>query len=45
VIGNLRTIVYGGPLSLELFNSRLWEQDPLHVAQTGLERIRKLVEG
>ena len=45
VIANLRTIGYRGPLSLELFNSQLWEQDPLHVAKTGLERIRELVEG
>jgi 2-keto-myo-inositol isomerase len=45
VIANLRTIGYSGPLSLELFNSRLWEQDPLQVAKTGLERIRALVEG
>jgi 2-keto-myo-inositol isomerase len=45
VFANLRKIGYGGPISLELFNSRLWEQDPLHVAKTGLERIRDLVEG
>ena len=44
VIANLRMIGYRGPLSLELFNSRLWAQDPLHVAKTGLERIRALVE-
>jgi sugar phosphate isomerase/epimerase len=45
VIANLRTIGYRGPLSLELFNGLLWAQDPLHVAKTGLERIRALVEG
>jgi 2-keto-myo-inositol isomerase len=45
VIADLRTIGYRGPLSLELFNSQLWEQDPLHVAKTGFERIRELVEG
>lgn len=44
VIANLRTIGYRGPLSLELFNSRLWEQDPLEVASNGLKRIRELVE-
>jgi 2-keto-myo-inositol isomerase len=44
VIANLRTIAYGGPLSLELFNRRLWEQDPLEVVTRGLERIRALVE-
>jgi 2-keto-myo-inositol isomerase len=45
VIANLRTIGYCGPLSLELFNSELWRQDPLHVAKIGLARIRALVEG
>jgi len=44
VIANLRKIGYGGPLSLELFNRKLWEQDPLDVVKRGLERIRKLVE-
>jgi sugar phosphate isomerase/epimerase len=44
VIANLRAIGYDGPLSLELFNRRLWSQDPLHVVQQGLERIRALVE-
>jgi len=45
VIANLRTIGYRGPLSLELFNSALWEQDPGEVVRTGLDRIRALVEG
>jgi len=45
VITNLRKIGYRGPLSLELFNRRLWEQDPLDVVKQGLERIRGLVEG
>ncbi len=44
VIANLRTIGYRGPLSLELFNRSLWEQDPLQVAKRGLDRIRALVE-
>lgn len=44
VIANLRTIGYRGPLSLELFDRRLWEQDPLQVARLGMERIRSLVE-
>jgi sugar phosphate isomerase/epimerase len=43
VIANLRKIGYRGPLSLELFNRKLWEQDPLEVVKRGLERIRKLV--
>jgi len=45
VIANLRTIGYRGPLSLELFNRRLWAEDPLLVVQQGLDRIRALVEG
>ncbi len=44
VIANLRTIGYRGPISLELFNRKLWEQDPLEVVTRGLERIRSLVE-
>ena len=28
VIANLRSIGYRGPISLELFNRDLWEQDP-----------------
>ena len=35
---------YRGPLSLELFNRKLWEQDPLEGVSRGLERIRDLVE-
>jgi 2-keto-myo-inositol isomerase len=45
VIQNLRTIGYSGPLSLELFNKVLWEQDPEEVARIGLERVKALVEG
>jgi sugar phosphate isomerase/epimerase len=44
VIANLRSIGYRGPLSLELFNRKLWEQDPLDVVKRGLARIRNLVE-
>ena len=44
VVANLRQIGYHGPLSLELFNRSLWDQDPLEVATRGLERIRALVE-
>ena len=40
VIANLRTIGYRGPLSLELFNRALWEQDPAEVVRRGIERIR-----
>ncbi len=29
-------------LSLELFNREYWKQDPLTVAKTGLEKMKKL---
>ena len=45
VVANLRSIGYRGPLSLELFNPDLWEQDPAHVVRRGLDRIRELGEG
>jgi len=45
VIANLRTIGYRGPLSLELFNRTLWEQDPRDVIEQGLKRVRALVDG
>jgi 2-keto-myo-inositol isomerase len=44
VIADLRTIGYRGPLSLELFNPSLWEEDPEEVCRIGMERIRALVE-
>ena len=44
VIRNLKRIGYAGPISLELFNRRLWELDPFGVAAEGLERMRSLVE-
>jgi sugar phosphate isomerase/epimerase len=36
----------GGPkvLSLELFNRKLWEQDPLEVAKAGLEKMKAVVQ-
>lgn len=45
VIENLRSIGYRGPLSLELFNRTLWEQDPAEVCKRGLDGMRALVEG
>jgi 2-keto-myo-inositol isomerase len=45
--GLLRTLVSGGfqvTLSLELFNRKLWGQDPLAVVRTGLEKMRSLVQ-
>jgi 2-keto-myo-inositol isomerase len=32
-------------LSLELFNREYWAQDPLQVAKTGLEKMKKVVQG
>jgi 2-keto-myo-inositol isomerase len=32
-------------LSLELFNREYWAQDPLQVAKTGLEKMKKVAEG
>jgi sugar phosphate isomerase/epimerase len=34
----LREIGYQGPISLELFNRDLWDQDPFAVARTGFEK-------
>jgi 2-keto-myo-inositol isomerase len=45
VISHLRQIGYRGPLSLELFNPTLWEQDPAEVARIGLERMKAVIEG
>jgi sugar phosphate isomerase/epimerase len=39
----LREIGYRGTVSLELFNQRLWEQDPREVLRVGLERMRELL--
>jgi 2-keto-myo-inositol isomerase len=39
----LRDIGYRGMLSLELFNVDIWKQDALHVAKTGLDKMRQAV--
>ena len=41
-IAVLREKGYDKTVSLELFNANLWEQDPLEVITTGLERMRAL---
>jgi len=41
----LRGIGYRRWLSLELFRPDLWAADPLHVAQTGLRKMRAVAEG
>lgn len=40
ILRDLDATGFRGVLSLELFNPQYWEQDPLAVAQTGLERMR-----
>jgi 2-keto-myo-inositol isomerase len=45
--GLIRDLVAGGfqvTLSLELFNRKLWSQDPLTVVQTGLAKMKALVQ-
>jgi 2-keto-myo-inositol isomerase len=45
--GLLRDLASGGfhvTLSLELFNRKLWSQDPLVVAQTGLQKMKALIQ-
>jgi len=43
ILRSLRDIGYRGPLSLELFNREYWNQDPLLVARTGLDKMRAAV--
>jgi sugar phosphate isomerase/epimerase len=40
VFATLRAMGYRGFVSLELFNRTYWQQDPLAVAKTGLEKLR-----
>jgi sugar phosphate isomerase/epimerase len=40
ILRDLREIGFRGMLSLELFNREYWQQDPLEVARTGLEKMR-----
>lgn len=43
ILRDLRDIGYTGALSLELFNKKLWAQDPLTVAKTGLQKMKDAV--
>jgi sugar phosphate isomerase/epimerase len=43
ILRDLRTAGFRGMLSLELFNRGYWEQDPLAVALTGIEKMRAAV--
>jgi sugar phosphate isomerase/epimerase len=43
MLRDLRKLGFQGVLSLELFNREYWKQDALHVARTGLEKMRAVV--
>jgi 2-keto-myo-inositol isomerase len=43
ILGDLRAVGFRGMLSLELFNRDYWKQDALHVARTGLEKMKEVV--
>lgn len=43
VVNMLRNIGYEGPVSLELFNEKLWVEDPANVLRTGFERLAALL--
>jgi sugar phosphate isomerase/epimerase len=43
IFADLAANGFNGHLSLELFNREYWEQDPLEVARTGLEKTRAAV--
>ena len=43
VLGTLYRTGFRGMLSLEVFNRTYWEQDPLAVARTGLQKMRAAV--
>jgi 2-keto-myo-inositol isomerase len=44
ILNDLRDMGGRKILSLELFNPEYWKQDPLIVAKTGIEKMKKLVE-
>lgn len=44
VLKTLADIGYRGMLSLELFNPEYWKQDALQVAQTGLKKMKDVVQ-
>jgi len=45
IFETLRSIGFRGTLSLELFNPNYWQQDPLTVAKTGLDKMRQSATG
>lgn len=44
IISILNEIGYDGTLSIELFNREYYADDPLHVAQTGIEKLKRLIQ-
>ena len=44
ILHTLRDIGFRGFLSLELFNRDYWKQSPLKVAQTGLQKMKDVVQ-
>lgn len=44
ILRDLRDAGFRGMLSLELFNRDYWQQDPLQVAKTGLEKTKAVVQ-
>lgn len=44
ILSTLARIGYTGYLSLELFNHTYWQQDPLTVAKTGLDKLKAQVD-
>lgn len=45
LLKDLQSIGFKGYLSLELFNRKYWEQDPLTVARIGHDKMKALVAG
>ncbi len=43
IMQTLRHIGFGGYLSIELFNPHYWQQNPLEVARTALEKLKAAV--
>lgn len=44
ILRDLHAIGYRGMLSLELFNESYWQGEPLDIARTGLDKMRRAVE-
>jgi sugar phosphate isomerase/epimerase len=44
MLRTLRSLGFRGVLSLELFNRDYWKQNPLTVAQRGLEKMRAVAK-